>query len=296
MVIPLVLDLQRDAMGRKVSVSDLLRKAVVVAHKLGLKGFEDFAQRELTGYTEDDTFPQYRKLNGTVVALNPLHGWRPVIVGSSDTDAWLSTHHNGQSIPEIEYVLDTGTEDSVPVAPFSPEVTRKLQDGIGRPVPVTLQVPRNELFRITDAVRTIVLNWTLELESKKVLGEDMTFTPEEKEKAGATAGIANHFFGPVSGLVIQQGRDNSFVVSVDMDLTGVAEFVAAMRAGLAEFGLDDVAGAELTADLDTLDAQLKSPSPKKRVVRELLASFRSVLEGAGGQVAGTLLAKLAGLS
>ncbi len=296
MAIPLVLDLQRDATDREVRVSDLLRKAVVVAHKLGLKDFEKFAQKELTGYSEDDTFPQYRKLNGTVVALNPLHGWRPVIFGSSDTAAWLSTHHNGQSIPEIEYILDTGTEDSVPVAPFSPEVTRKLQEGIGRPVPVTLQVSRNELFRITDAVRTIVLNWTLELERKKVLGEDMTFTPEEKEKAGATAGTVNHFFGPVSGLVIQQGHDNSIVVSVDLDLTGVAEFVADMRTRLAELSLDDAGMAELTADLDTLDAQLKSPSPKKRVVRELLASFRGVLESAGGQVAGTLLAKLAGLS
>ena len=44
-----ILELQRDAFDQSICVSDLLRKALVVARKLSLKDFGRWAERELHG-------------------------------------------------------------------------------------------------------------------------------------------------------------------------------------------------------------------------------------------------------
>jgi hypothetical protein len=49
-----------------------------------------------------------------------------------------------------------------------------------------------------------------------------------------------------------------------------------------EIKLDPGDRAEVDADIDALQAQLSSPKPKRRVVAEILASLRNVLEGAAG--------------
>ncbi|HBP87483.1 MAG TPA: hypothetical protein DD706_07295 [Nitrospiraceae bacterium] len=45
---------------RKIPIADLLRKALVVARKLGLKEFEWWVAKELSGYEETKDVPQYR--------------------------------------------------------------------------------------------------------------------------------------------------------------------------------------------------------------------------------------------
>ena len=54
----LVFELQRDALNRNASVSDLLRKALVVSKKLKISEFEKWVTNELNGYSED--IPDYR--------------------------------------------------------------------------------------------------------------------------------------------------------------------------------------------------------------------------------------------
>ena len=69
----LVLELQRDALDFGVPVSSLLRKAVVVARKLGLRDPERWTQLELKGYGMDDEIPDYRRIRGQVKAFIPYH-------------------------------------------------------------------------------------------------------------------------------------------------------------------------------------------------------------------------------
>lgn len=59
----IVLELQREALDDKNQASSLLRKALVVAKKLRIKDFEDWANKELSGYLATDTVPQYRLMN-----------------------------------------------------------------------------------------------------------------------------------------------------------------------------------------------------------------------------------------
>ena len=76
----LVLELQRDAMAESCSVSDLLRKAMVVAKKLRIPDFELWVSHELNGYPPGAEIPKYREVVGDVEAWNPYNGWIPIFV------------------------------------------------------------------------------------------------------------------------------------------------------------------------------------------------------------------------
>jgi len=60
----LVLELQRKALNPAISVSDLLRSALVVASKLNISDYEIWVKNELNGYTSTDNSPSYREIDG----------------------------------------------------------------------------------------------------------------------------------------------------------------------------------------------------------------------------------------
>ena len=64
----LVLELQREAMNPNSSMSDVLRKAMVVATKLKVQDLKAWVETELKGYIKDQEIPSYRKVNGTLKA------------------------------------------------------------------------------------------------------------------------------------------------------------------------------------------------------------------------------------
>lgn len=62
----LVRELQREALDSNVPVTDLLRKALVVARKLGIKEFQEWIELELDGYKKGGGIPDYPVVKGTV--------------------------------------------------------------------------------------------------------------------------------------------------------------------------------------------------------------------------------------
>ena len=67
----IVLQLQQESLDRSVSVTDLLRKSLVVSRKLKLREFEAWINAELIGYGSQDEVPLYRKVKGSVKFFNP---------------------------------------------------------------------------------------------------------------------------------------------------------------------------------------------------------------------------------
>ena len=55
----LVLELQQEALSKDTSVTDLLRKALVVARKLEIADFETWINAELNGFVEGVKVPAY---------------------------------------------------------------------------------------------------------------------------------------------------------------------------------------------------------------------------------------------
>jgi hypothetical protein len=102
----IVLELQEQVLSGKVSITNLLRKALVVADKLDLKEFKKWIEHELNGYPDISDIPDYRKIKGAVKAMNAVRGWIPVEFGHDDIEATVATNPFGQSVSQLESVLE----------------------------------------------------------------------------------------------------------------------------------------------------------------------------------------------
>ena len=153
------------------------------------------------------------------------------------------------------------------------------------------------MVRIVDAVRTIILNWSLKLEEDGILGDGLSFTSSEREAASKISYNINNFYGAVNGLQIQQDVSDSVQVSTfnQIDLEGLKGFLTAIQTKLNELQLTPESKQEIGADVETLRAQAESPKPKQSIIRESLSSIKRVLEGAGGGVAAQLILQIAKL-
>jgi hypothetical protein len=184
----LVLELQQEAMDPRTGVRDLLRKASVVATKLNIEELQDWVERELHGYKTSDQIPEYRSLNGQVKVYNPYHGWQPLIFANPEVARAFSQTDNRQPIGELENLLENADSNSTFQIPFPPEVLKRWQNEefmqLGL-VP-TLIVSKSHIYGIVEAVRNLILQWSLKLEKDGILGEGLTFSQEEKQKASTT--------------------------------------------------------------------------------------------------------------
>jgi len=137
----LVRELQRDALERKVQITDLLRKTLFVARKLKVVEFEKWSEKELNEYKDEREVPAYREIIGCVNAWNPVHGWQRVVFNDSEIEHLVSNRPCGQSIAEIESLLEHQAESMSFHMPFLPEMENKLRKLIGYDTHVTLLVP-----------------------------------------------------------------------------------------------------------------------------------------------------------
>jgi len=289
-----VLELQRDALNRSVPVSDLLRKALVVARKLDLSEFQQWIEKELSGYNDTDEIPHYREVSGQIRAWNPYRGWIPVIIEDPGAAERLSRRKNSQSIAEIENLLEGTSKNSTFHMPFSHELQRELNAGMPFETEITLFTQSSSLIRVIDAVRTIILNWSLKLEESDIRGEGLSFTAEEKKEAATQSYNVTNFYGPVTGPQVQQGSKESIQISgtFQFDTDVVTNVLNQIRHTLDDVDLPPDVRAEAQSEIDTVHAQLRSPKPKPSIIREGLQSLRSILEGAGGGAAAHLLIEL----
>lgn len=293
----IILDLQRDALDKNVRVSDLLRKALVVARKLRLSEFQDWIERELNGYSKD--VPDYRKVRGDIKAWNPYHGWQPVHFDNAKLAKSLSTRSSGQSIGEIEDLVGGAEPSSEFHMPFPPETDKQLRESIDFNTQISLFIGRSSLVKTLEVVRNIVLNWALKLEEDGILGEGLSFSSTEHAAAEKSPQNVNYFFGTVHGAQIAQGIGGVTIAAheISIDAAALASLATRIRSKLPELGLDPAKESELKSELSTLEAQAASPKPKKGIVKETLSSIRSILEGAGGTAVGQLvieISKIAG--
>jgi hypothetical protein len=203
----LVQQLQREALDSKIPITDLLRKALVVSIKLKAKEMQVWIESEIAGYGAGRDIPEYRKIQGQVKAFNPVRGWIPVTSEDPAETMALSQDYIMQPISEIQHLLSSFTKGTLRM-PLHPELERALQRAGGRDFQMCLQIQPSSLVRLTDAVRDIVLKWSLKLQEDGVSGEGMTFSKNEIQTvAGHTYNIIIN--GNVSNSQIQQASHSS---------------------------------------------------------------------------------------
>lgn len=178
----IVLDLQKEAMLHSGSVLTLLRTAFVVARKLETTKVADWARLEIEGYKAD--VPDYRKFSSILKAWHPINGWQSPQYQGDDIDRLEETEKAitevwiDNPIVEIESWL-TSSSTGVGHVDSQLSVGEMKRFQINSSC-VVRRLPISALTRIPERIRSYILDWSLELEENGILGNEMTFTKQEK--------------------------------------------------------------------------------------------------------------------
>jgi len=210
--------------------------------------------------------------------------WLPVVFEDFDDDFVDAMHRRncGQPMPEIESILAKPISGKLTMQ-YAQKAQETLMKGAGMDLPPVLVVEESRLHGIVDAVRTLIVDWALKLEEQGIIGEDLSFSDADKRAAShVTINV-----GTMSHSQIQAATTNSrqTVTNVNIEPEKLLEFVANARSALDSLAMRATEIAELRSELDTLEAQARSPRPKESIVRESARSVRTILEGAAGNVA-----------
>jgi hypothetical protein len=240
----LVMELQHDALDENVQLSAILRKTMVVARKLDVPELITWCKSELDGYS-GERIPDYRKVKGLVKAHNPYNGLMLPIVWTSEPPEELISRYIGQSIPELQEMAGRPQSGTL-IVPFPEPLGYKLMADWDTPTPPVLVVDRSQVISILDRVRSLVLDWSLKLESKGIIGSGMTFSKEEKQTARQSHINIETFQGIL-------GDINQSTVSQSLSITkGDSEALANF---LKESGVSD-------KDIKELQSAIKSDGTK----------------------------------
>ena len=284
-MVSLVEELEQEAYDGKVSLSNILRKAKAVAVKLRLKQPIAWVEAELNGYGAGEV-PDYRKVSGRVKAHNPYVGLIPMVCADPEFERIISEHRVREPIGTIEHLLSTTKE---PMVAFTGEKAQFLSRLCSVPdFPMYLQISPGSLVSLLDAVRNKVLDWSLSLQSAGIMGEGLSFRPEETAKVsgkgdtyniGSIGTFSGNLGGHVGGNVSGTSTQN-----VDQELDKVTALVGQLRQYQGQMGLDPRQQAEVSGNVDAIDEELRGRKPKPSVIGGLLKSIMSVMEGAAGNL------------
>jgi AbiTii len=186
-VASLVEKFQKDALDSTKSVTDILRTAKVVSAKLGLNDIEEWIAAELNGYPDLESTPDYRRAGGVLQAQNPYYGWMTVGSGSLDR---MSFKH---PIPQIE---EFSKQETIC---FEPEPYAPLA-GAYASVPQRVAFSGIVFKGMLDVVRDRLLEWSLELEKRRITGDNMSFDEHEKQAAHSQVFHIQHVTGIVGNV------------------------------------------------------------------------------------------------
>jgi hypothetical protein len=194
-------------------IAVLLRKCIVLAHRLKNDQLKVWANKELNGYGRDDELPDYRKptANSRGIFIGP--GWlqMKVLIPPSSLDEphqlFAREAHLLQGIAAYEQVVQS--EDEAANIPWPPDLVVRYRDRIMKRMHLhsaCQEIPKTSLVVLLDTVRTRVLNVALEIQGE--VGEDdpdlKHVEPASESRINQT--IIQHIYGGQGFLSTGQSR------------------------------------------------------------------------------------------
>ena len=293
----IVIDLQNEITSSDCDVVKILRRAHVIAVKLGLKEFDQWISNELNGYPNQDACPDYRKVRGVLKAFNPYHGWIPTLIPDAELEKAICEKLVPNSISEIITLCKTAENGLI--SEFTGKQLNLFNRMFDSPLPMryALHISGASVMDIVEKVKNAILEWTLKLEDEGILGEGMRFSDEEKQTAQTLPQTVNNYYGatnvinaPSESMQIVSGNE-SVTFSYDKANTAVSEIESAISQEQMKTEDKDTA-LEMLSEIKDKISQEKKPS----VIRALLVGLKDFLINAGGSLAaGLIQAKIQGL-
>jgi len=287
-------ELQLEAMNSTSSITDLLRKVLVVARKLKINDFEQWVDEELNGYNVPlKELPEYRDIVGKVQWFNPFRGWCPVIIEDERILDIVSKVKLNQPITELEHLISSDSDHLIYQIPQTQQ--NLLSKMFGETAEFRLYFGKSQCQRMIDAVRNIILEWALKLEEDGILGEGLSFSNEEKKEASKNNYTVNNFYGNANGVQIQQNTSHSTQTIInEMDFDKISNFISTLKDNMNQIGLQKEEQKVVESEIENISTELASTEPKPSVLKQSLQSIRTTLEGTAGNLTASGLLYLLG--
>jgi hypothetical protein len=294
----LIDDLQARVLDSSVPVADLLRLAKVAASKLGLTDAVAWLDSELNGY--EGNVPEYRYLPQRLVYENKLYGWQPMMVADESMRFLQDPRPFSRGIREVEEL--SKDKSGAIFLSLPPDIEVTLSELTGLNARVQSQISATSLVAILDAVRTRILDWSLELERIGIHGDNLSFTNTEKEAArdntttinfhGAVANIAGAVGATTGNVQVHAEQTNSTSV-VKTRIRALAQL---LREGASATDGDEANHVtDIADDLDDIaSAQPIRTERLHRILRTARAFVPKLVAWAGRAAAEAEISKLLG--
>ncbi|MCR4703159.1 MAG: ABC transporter substrate-binding protein [Saccharofermentans sp.] len=292
-----VLALQKEVTQSDCDIVSVLRRAHLIAAKLNLNDFNQWIVNELNGYDSEMDVPEYRCVPGQLKAFNPSRGWIPVMLSDPKVEEYLSHPIVLNSLSEI-ISLCKGSGSSL-VFSLTAEKQKVLNARSSAPIQMqmAIHVSKSAAADIIEKVKNTLIEWTLELEAKGILGDEMSFNEQEKEIAKTMPQQVNNYYGPtnvINGDKIQANAGNTVTAYFDYELVrnAVDEIDDSIQKSEELSQEDKEEALELLREINS-----KIDSRKKgTVIKAALIGLKDFLISAGaGLTAGIIQAKILGL-
>tara|TARA_B100000678_G_scaffold241776_1_gene212850 strand:+ start:448 stop:1338 length:891 start_codon:yes stop_codon:yes gene_type:complete len=279
----IVVELQKACLDSGIPVATILRRAKVIASKLGLSDLNAWIDAELSGYKcSMKELPEHRKGVGQPKYFNPYKGWQPIHTGDDWFSEIVRTVFLPQSISEIEHLVASGDSQMLQMG-YNPSIAEQIQQCLPARWEVALHFSKVEAVAALDFVRNRTLDWALQLEERGVVGEGLTFEAADKKEAAV---VTNNIYGGTVGVLgaVQGNAANSGLITVNgpIDTEALAKLHSQIAASVS--GLPEETARALAQYLSEVREQANSGSPSRSAVSSALSSIKSVLEGATGNL------------
>ena len=218
-----LLELQKEVTQPDCDIVSVLRRAQLLASKLGLKDFNQWIVNELNGYSTQNDAPEYRTVPGQLKAFDPHNGWIPVMLNEPELEDIICHPKMINSISEIVSLCNNN--NSKIIIPIPSEAQTTINEMCNNPFPMqmALHVSKTATADIIERVKNTLIDWTLELEKKGILGENMSFSEQGKENAKSIPQQVNNYYGAtnvINGSIekLQANAGNTINAFFDYDI------------------------------------------------------------------------------
>jgi hypothetical protein len=282
----LIDELLLEAADASVSGASLLRKALVVAAKLGVDEVPQWINCELSGYYGLEEIPPYRIVRGRVKA-KLMHRFIEVEFDTNDTEQKVSERRIDSSISDLEALLSS---EGVLTIAYPAETQALLRRVFSEPDAQFICIIQHaRIVSILDQVRNEVLRWAIALDKAGVRGEGLSFSQVEKEKAhgvivnnagAVTIGNIGNVSDRSNVAVGYQAQAGSAIDSIELK-----NLLTEIRTHVPSFiGPADERGPELRAAMVELNDAAESTPIAPGKVRQTLHRILAVVGNAGQSV------------
>jgi hypothetical protein len=252
----LVLELQQLATDGEKNIINLLRKALLVATKLNLTEFRDWIRNELNGY-EGGEVPSYRKCHAQVKGKNPFHGLIPIGFPDNEFEQSISTVPISNSVSGLYDLIENANNQGTLYRQMPVEAQRMVSQLLDAPfqnIEVYWVLQRSQIVEILDAVRNTILEWSLRLESEGILGDGLSFSDNEKQKASSSTIIQHVETFNLQGVL---GSITDSTVTQNLQMTVQKNDLDGLRSYLSSLKIEE-------QDIEDLEDAIKAdPKPKR---------------------------------